>query len=137
MADNDKVNIYLALAFTILFATCWIYYFIHSAIIINDLKEKSPISKIEMQVTSSCGTKNVVITDRILLDSINVALSRAKKIDVQAGGNFYISANLDIYKRKKINVLIKHSPYKGWEIYAGGNILGSEYIFHWIKSYCQ
>jgi len=134
--DNNKINIYLALSFTVLFSTVWLYYFIHSSIVINNLNQRSPISKIEMKVVSSCGVKEVVITDRALLDSINIALLNAKKIDAQVGGIFDTWANITIYKKEKVDVFVEHSPYNGWMIEAGGNILGSEYIFNWIKSYC-
>lgn len=111
--DNNKINIYLALAATVLFSTAWIYYFIHSTIIMNNLKERSLISKIEMHLSSSCGISELVITDRKLLDSINIALLNAKKIDAQAGGISDTWANMTIYKKEKVNVFVKHSPYNG------------------------
>lgn len=99
------------------------------------LREKAGISKMEIRFTSPSGDK-FVISDRILLDSINRALMGIKEIDAQVGGIHDISVEINVFKKSKtINFWVQHSPYNGWMLIIGNRTFQSDYMFRLIKLY--
>ncbi len=127
------IILFLGLLITIIVGT--IYDNISTNKIVTAVKNGDAIEKAIMDIRTSSGEKEVVITDSVELNSIDTSLQKIKEIDARRGGLFMIIADCHLKKRgTNIDFEILLSKYNGWMIVIGGKTFKSDFLFSFIQS---
>jgi len=134
-----RSTIFIAVPGALLFATL-IVGFICNAIrgqdTYNLIRSIGPISKVEITYWGD-KDKMITITDRAILDSLNVALDNlgsSIKVDIAKAND--IHAYIDVYKRdKKGEMEVVNSRFTGWILTIGNYKFKNDYIFELVKRY--
>jgi hypothetical protein len=115
-----------------------IYNHFHVDNMVAALKDQSAVKRIEVFVSCPSGSREIVLTDRPLLDTIGRALMLMKETDAQQGGEQTLWARVTVYKKnKKVEFFVSESPYNGWMIIVFNRSYESDFMFNLIKSYCK
>lgn len=102
------------------------------------LKDKSAVTRVDISVDCPSAPREIVLTDKQLLDTFGKALMQMKETDVQRGGEHTLSARVTVYKKnKKVEFFVRESPYNGWMIIVFNRSYESDFIFNLVKSYCR
>jgi hypothetical protein len=101
---------------------------------ISIIKDQNEITKVEMKISSTSGLKQIIITDKKVLDSLSKELRNSSEINVPHGGVFNIWADVKIYKQKDIaDIFVQNSEFYGWYIDVENKSLKCEYIFKLVE----
>lgn len=128
----------VALSCLLIVVIVMIYNHFHVDNMVAALKDKSAVTRVDISVYCPSATREIVLTDKQLLDTFGRALMQMKETDVQRGGAHTLSARVTVYKKnKKVEFFVRQSPYHGWMVIVFNRSYESNFIFNLVKSYCQ
>jgi predicted membrane GTPase involved in stress response len=141
--DMSKTNIVIAVLGFILFTALIIGFFsdrMNSTDALQILRYEAPIKKMDMTIMTSpnfYGKKQVTISERNLLDSLNTALKyHNKPVQVNIAKDNDVFVRIDLYKsNSKVSLKVVNSKYTGWVLIVGNYNFTNDYVFKFVQKY--
>lgn len=102
------------------------------------LKDKDAVTRVDISIYCPATSREIVLTDKQLLDTFGKALMQMKETDVIQGGAYTLFAKVIVYKKnKEVEFFVQESPYNGWMIIVFNRSYESNFIFNLVRGYCR